>query len=387
MVGIGRAVVSAGVAPRRPTTPDRTASPVGAPGRGCVGQLGPGGCGSHVGATGGGLPTPGLLRRPVLHARFSVHPTQWTVLPRGLAPHRPDLLRRPVPSGSPAGGDRLHHGQGRARSDDGPGGGLRHPAPDLRGRLPRPVAEPPFTALHRRAVRSLLGRPVAGGRGGRGAGDVRVGGLPRHHHRPGDGPLPRPERDQRPGRTGSADQEPPTAGLGLHQLRGHQHRPQHRKPGILGLLVGALLRAGWMLASFFVVPVILFEDKGAIASIKRSVQLCRSRWGENIVGNGALGVIAIVAIMVDVLVSVVLGSVFAPLGAVVGIIGLAAILLVLTVATAAFNAALYWYAVTNQSPGQYSVGDLQSAYRRKGPEGGCLRHVTAGGLGGHKGSR
>jgi hypothetical protein len=142
--------------------------------------------------------------------------------------------------------------------------------------------------------------------------------------------------------------------------------------GILGFLVGALLRAGWMLASFFVVPVILFEDKGAIASIKRSVQLCRSKWGENIVGNGALGAIAVVAIILDVVVSVLVGTVFAPLGAVVGIIGLAAILLVLTVATAAFNAALYWYAVTNQSPGQYSVGDLQSAYRQKGKRAGIF---------------
>jgi hypothetical protein len=135
--------------------------------------------------------------------------------------------------------------------------------------------------------------------------------------------------------------------------------------GILGFLVGALLRAGWMLASFFVVPVILFEDKGAVAAIKRSVQLCRSRWGENIVGNGAIGVIGFAAILADVVVAVLLGAVFAPLGAAVGIIGLVAILLVLTVASGAFNAALYWYAVTNQAPGQYSLGDLQSAYRRK----------------------
>jgi hypothetical protein len=135
--------------------------------------------------------------------------------------------------------------------------------------------------------------------------------------------------------------------------------------GILGLLVGALLRAGWMLASFFVVPVILFEDMGALSAIKRSAHLCRSRWGENIVGNGALGVIGLVAVMVDVVVSVLLGAVFAPLGVAVGVLGLAAILLVLTVASAAFNAALYWYAVTDQSPGQYSVGDLQAAYRTK----------------------
>jgi hypothetical protein len=136
--------------------------------------------------------------------------------------------------------------------------------------------------------------------------------------------------------------------------------------GILGAIVGTLLRAGWLVASFFVVPVILFEDKGAVGAIKRSVQLCRSRWGENIVGNGALGIIAFVAILLDVMVSVVLGTVFVPLGVVFGVIGLAAIMLVLTVATAAFNAALYWYAVTDQSPGQYSVGDLQAAYRQKG---------------------
>ena len=140
--------------------------------------------------------------------------------------------------------------------------------------------------------------------------------------------------------------------------------------GIFGLLFGAALRAGWMLASFFVVPVILFEDMGAVAAIKRSISLCRSRWGENIIGNGALGVIGLAAVLVDILVSALLGSVFAPVGAVVGILGLAAIMLVLTVASAAFNAALYWYAVTDQSPGDYSVGDLQAAYRRQGKRTG-----------------
>jgi hypothetical protein len=136
--------------------------------------------------------------------------------------------------------------------------------------------------------------------------------------------------------------------------------------GIIGLLIGSALRAGWYLASFFVVPVILFENKGAVASIKRSVQLCKGRWGENIVGNGALGLIGFVAIAVDVAVAALLGTVFVPLGVAVGLVGLVAILLVLTVASGAFNAALYWYAVTDQSPGEYSVGDLQAAYRRQG---------------------
>jgi hypothetical protein len=133
-----------------------------------------------------------------------------------------------------------------------------------------------------------------------------------------------------------------------------------------------VLRVGWYLASFFVVPVILFEDKGAIASIKRSVQLCRDRWGENIVGNGAISVIGFAAVLADLVVAVLLGAVFVPLGVVVGVIGLVAVVLVLTVATASFNAALYWFAVTGQAPGEYAPADLQAAYRQKRQRGGLF---------------
>jgi hypothetical protein len=142
--------------------------------------------------------------------------------------------------------------------------------------------------------------------------------------------------------------------------------------GIIGLLVGSLVRAGWLVASFFVVPVILFEDKGALASIKRSVQLCRGRWGENIVGNSALAVVAVVAVVADIVVATVIGLAFAPLGVLVGVLGLAAVLVVVTVASAAFNAALYWFVITGQCPGQYSLVDLQSAYRHRTRRTGAL---------------
>ena len=54
-----------------------------------------------------------------------------------------------------------------------------------------------------------------------------------------------------------------------------------------------------------------------------------------------------------------LGAVFVPLGVAVGVLGLVAIVLVVTVASASFNAALYWFAVTGESPGGFSAGDLQ----------------------------
>lgn len=145
-----------------------------------------------------------------------------------------------------------------------------------------------------------------------------------------------------------------------------------RSRGILGLLVSSAAAVAWMLASFFVVPVILYEHLGPFAAVKRSTSLCRQRWGENIVGNSAISVIAFVAIMADVVAAAVLGSIFAPVGVVVGVVGLAAILLVVTVAASAFNAALYWFAVTGESPGQYSAGDLGAAYRTSRRRSGIL---------------
>jgi hypothetical protein len=136
-----------------------------------------------------------------------------------------------------------------------------------------------------------------------------------------------------------------------------------RSRGVIGLILGSLVGVAWTLASFFVVPVILFENVGAIAAVKRSMHLCRERWGENIVGNSAVAVVAFGLVLADVVVAGLLGALFVPLGVVVGLLGLAAILLVVTVASAAFNAALYWFAVTGSSPGPYSAGDLQSAYR------------------------
>ncbi len=136
-----------------------------------------------------------------------------------------------------------------------------------------------------------------------------------------------------------------------------------RGRGIVGLIVGSLLSAVWRIASFFVVPVILFEHLGTFAAVKRSTQLCRQRWGEEVVGVGAISVVGVLAIVADLVVAALLCAVFVPLGVLVGVLGFVAILLVLTVASSAFNAALYWYTLTGQSPGLYAADDLASAYR------------------------
>jgi hypothetical protein len=60
-----------------------------------------------------------------------------------------------------------------------------------------------------------------------------------------------------------------------------------------------LAGAAWGVLTFFVVPVLAFEDKGARASLRRSGQIVRDRWGEGIGGVtniGALGAVGGLAV-------------------------------------------------------------------------------------------
>jgi hypothetical protein len=135
--------------------------------------------------------------------------------------------------------------------------------------------------------------------------------------------------------------------------------------GILGRIAGTGMWIAWQIGAFFAVPVIVFEDLGPFAAVKRSLHLCRARWGEEVVGQGALGVIGLLGILVVVLVGIAAGIVFVPLGIALAVLGYAAVVLLLSVAGACFQAALYLFAVSGQAPPGYQSGDLMSAFGPK----------------------
>src|SRR4030042_14091 len=58
--------------------------------------------------------------------------------------------------------------------------------------------------------------------------------------------------------------------------------------GFLGQLAAAIAGGAWGLVTFFVVPVLVLEDKGVFDSIKESATLIRSTWGESIIGSGSI---------------------------------------------------------------------------------------------------
>ncbi|RLB22316.1 MAG: hypothetical protein DRG71_07235 [Deltaproteobacteria bacterium] len=57
----------------------------------------------------------------------------------------------------------------------------------------------------------------------------------------------------------------------------------------LGRITSSILGLAWNLATYLVVPVLVIEGVGPLEAIRRSANLLRKTWGEQIVGNFSLG--------------------------------------------------------------------------------------------------
>lgn len=145
--------------------------------------------------------------------------------------------------------------------------------------------------------------------------------------------------------------------------------------GLAGQIAAGIGAAIWSLVTFMVIPVLAFEGIGPFAAIKRSTLLFRQRWGQQITGNIAIGVIAALAFMLgaaicaagiyvittESTVAIVLGGGLAIGGLVVAV----ASMVVSGAVRGVFGVALYHYVAENQVIGPFSGDDLESAVRIK----------------------
>ncbi len=155
-----------------------------------------------------------------------------------------------------------------------------------------------------------------------------------------------------------------TVGLLLQVLR--------ERGGAVGAVVSLIGNMAWGLITFLVVPILVVEGVGPIEAIKRSASLLRKTWGEQIVGNFSIGLVAGL-----VFVAVMLGGgavAFLLLGVadVLGILAFAILVLALIVVgligsalSGIFNIALYRYASGRDADAFFPQETLAGAFRQK----------------------
>jgi hypothetical protein len=152
-----------------------------------------------------------------------------------------------------------------------------------------------------------------------------------------------------------------TVGFALQMLR---------RAGLIQRLVVGILGIAWSLATYFIIPVIILEDLDIIDSFKRSSDLFRRRWGDEVVSNFSFTLVAIVVI-IPAVVLCFFAYVLSPsaASAALFILALAYLVVMLNVVAAAqgvFTVALYHYASDRQIVSGFSSDLLQDAFSGTG---------------------
>lgn len=137
------------------------------------------------------------------------------------------------------------------------------------------------------------------------------------------------------------------------------------RAGIIGRIVIGIIGFVWAVATFFVVPVLLYEPVGVFGGVKRSAGIFKERWGEQFTGNIGIGLILFLIALPTFLVLGAVTFVAWPVGIVLMVLAIGLFVGVGGAMSGVFNAALYQYATSGQTGFGFTEGDLQSAFRPK----------------------
>lgn len=150
-------------------------------------------------------------------------------------------------------------------------------------------------------------------------------------------------------------------------------RAIQERAGFLGRLVAGFLGVAWTLASFLVVPILVTRNVGPIDAVKESAVLLKKTWGENLIGQGGVGLVfgfiffALIIVGGGAIIAVAMTGNGMLIGLVVALVIVALLLagLVQAALSGIYSAALYRYAVGAGDSEGFDAQLLGQAFRTK----------------------
>ena len=143
-------------------------------------------------------------------------------------------------------------------------------------------------------------------------------------------------------------------------------RAIQQRVGFLGKLLLGGLGVAFTIATYFVVPVFIYEKLGPWKALKRSVAILKGTWGEALVGNLGLGVIFFLLGLLGILPIIggaVIGGIWGLVaGAVIAIVYWLILGLVASAAQSVLVAALYRYATTGKTSEEFAELSFQNPW-------------------------
>jgi hypothetical protein len=112
--------------------------------------------------------------------------------------------------------------------------------------------------------------------------------------------------------------------------------------GALGRIVIGLIGIVWSVATFFVVPVIAYENVGPIDAFKKSAQMMKEKWGQTLGAGFSFGLVYFIGFLVGGGALFLIGSLFNPLiGIVLAVLGVLLVSAIVSAAQTIFVSAVY----------------------------------------------
>jgi hypothetical protein len=174
----------------------------------------------------------------------------------------------------------------------------------------------------------------------------------------------------------------PTIGTALRGAAGRVHRilpwaivsatvswilrSLEERAGLLGRIVIGFVGIAWSLVTFLVIPVLVMENVGVTDAIRRSGEMFKRTWGENVaaqVGFGILGFLAALPAILVIAMGFGAGGSIAVITIAAGIGWILFASLVVATLSGIFQTALYRYAA-GLPTGSFD-GDLDAAFAPK----------------------
>jgi hypothetical protein len=129
-------------------------------------------------------------------------------------------------------------------------------------------------------------------------------------------------------------------------------RAIEERAGMIGKWVVGLIGAAWTVVTFLTVPVLVMRDVGPIDAVKESALLLKKTWGENIIGQGGVGVVfglfQFLVIMLTIAATVFLFTQKLPVVAfsvlAIGVLAMMVLALIQAALSGIYSAALYRHA-------------------------------------------
>lgn len=134
--------------------------------------------------------------------------------------------------------------------------------------------------------------------------------------------------------------------------------------GKIGEIIASILGITWSVMTFFVVPVLIFEEKGVVDTVKESGRMMREKWGESITANVSFGLFNLLGVILSFAIGIFLATISPALGIIAGVFLFVLVLTVIATARTVFVAAVYNH-VSGQPVGEFNGDMLDSVFIKK----------------------